>query len=163
MAVSAHVTLPIPGTPVPFTLQPLVLFASAAVLGGAAAASAMVAYLAMGLSGLPVFALGGGAAYFAGPTGGYLVGLVPAALVAGSLAGGRRSVWALAFAFAAGIGIVYVCGTAHLAFFLGRPVEETLRASVLPFVPGDLSKIALASLAIAAIRSRSSRRRDAVA
>ncbi len=158
MAISAHVSVPLPGTPVPFTLQPLVLFLGAGLLGGVAAASSMAAYVALGIAGMPFFALGGGPAYLAGPTGGFLVGLVPAALVAGSLAARRRSVYAFAAAFVVGAIVLFACGAAHLTLFVGRDFSTVMRAAVLPFVLGDLAKIAVAAAVVAGWRALEARR-----
>jgi biotin transport system substrate-specific component len=157
MAISAHVSFPLPGTPVPFTLQPLVMLLAAGLLGGVAAGASMIGYLAMGLAGLPVFAMGGGFAYLAGPTGGFLVGLVPAAFAAGALASRRRSPFAIAGAFAVGLVVLFACGTAHLSLFFGRDVSATLRASVYPFLLGDLVKVAVAAAVVAAWRAHESR------
>jgi biotin transport system substrate-specific component len=160
MAIASKLQFLLPGTPVPVTLQPLVLLLSAGILGATAAAGAMASYVGLGIAGLPMFALGGGLAYIAGPTGGFLVGFVPAAYVAGSLAAGKRSPFAIAAAFAAGAAVLYACGTLHLLLLLGRSLDETIRASVLPFLPGELAKIAVAAAAVAALRSRAARRKN---
>src|SRR6478752_2412993 len=87
LAAAAQVTLPIPGTPVPFSLQPLVVVLAGLMLGPVAGAASMVLYLAAGAAGLPVFAPIGapGVARFFGPTGGYLIAYPAAAFVAGAL------------------------------------------------------------------------------
>ncbi|MBI1851231.1 MAG: biotin transporter BioY [Planctomycetes bacterium] len=157
MAISSQVRFPIPGTPVPFTLQPLVMLLAAGLLGGVPAAAAMIGYLALGMTGLPVFAFGGGAAYLLGPTGGFLIGMVPAALTAGLLAARWRSPFAIAAAFAVGIAVLFACGTAQLSIFFGRDLAATLRAHVYPFLIGDLVKVAIAAAAVAAWRARPQR------
>src|SRR5262245_52763921 len=82
----AKVAVPLPFTPVPGTLQTLAVLLAGAMLGARAGAASQMAYLVMGLAGLPVFALpGAGPAYFLGPTGGYLVGFILAAWRHGSL------------------------------------------------------------------------------
>src|SRR5918992_4417689 len=85
LAVASQFALPIPGTPVPITLQPLVVVLAGLVLGPATAAASMVMYLAAGAAGLPVFAPVGppGLARLLGPTGGYLLAYPAAAVVAG--------------------------------------------------------------------------------
>src|SRR5262245_50718032 len=73
LAVSAKLSFPIPGTPVPATLQTMVVLLSGAFLGPWGGAFTVLTYLAAGIAGAPVFALGGGPAYLMGPTGGYLI------------------------------------------------------------------------------------------
>src|SRR3982751_4305136 len=75
LALSAQFAMPIPGTPVPFTLTPFVVVLAGLLLGPVDAAAAMVLYLAAGAAGLPVFAPMGapGLARLLGPTGGYLL------------------------------------------------------------------------------------------
>src|SRR5438093_1674360 len=87
LAAASQVAIPLPGTPVPITLQPLVVVLAGMWLGPAAGAASMVLYLAAGAAGLPVFAPIGapGIARFIGPTGGYLIAYPAAAYVAGLL------------------------------------------------------------------------------
>src|SRR5215213_2870512 len=91
LALASQVAVPIPGTPVPITLQPLVVVLAGMWLGPAAGATSMLLYLTAGALGLPVFSPFGapGIARFLGPTGGYLFAYPVAAFVAGVLA--RRS------------------------------------------------------------------------
>src|SRR5687767_9135823 len=86
LALASQVAVPIPGTPVPITLQPFVVVLAGLWLGPVAGASSMVLYLALGAAGLPVFSPFGapGIARFVGPTGGYLFAYPFAAFVAGS-------------------------------------------------------------------------------
>ena len=88
LAVASQVAIPIPGTPVPITLQPLVVVLAGMWLGPRAGVASMVLYLAVGATGLPVFSPHGapGIARFLGPTGGYLFAYPVAALVAGLIA-----------------------------------------------------------------------------
>src|SRR6476620_4074534 len=91
LALAAQFALPIPGTPVPFTLTPFVVVLAGLLLGPADAAAAMVLYLAAGAAGLPVFAPMGapGLARLLGPTGGYLLAYPVAAAAAGWLGAGQ--------------------------------------------------------------------------
>src|SRR5215207_9869246 len=93
LALASQIALPIPGTPVPITLQPLVVVLAGMWLGPVAGAVSMVLYLAAGAMGLPVFSPFGapGVARFLGPTGGYLFAYPVAAFVAGALAGRTTS------------------------------------------------------------------------
>jgi len=92
LALASQFALPIPGTPVPITLQPLVVVLAGLMLGPVDGAAAMVLYLVAGAAGLPVFAPIGvpGFMRLLGPTGGYLLAYPVAAAVAGRLGAGRH-------------------------------------------------------------------------
>ncbi|MBI1880040.1 MAG: biotin transporter BioY [Chloroflexi bacterium] len=85
-ALSARITINLPFTPVPITLQPLAVVLSGLVLGARSGAAAQLVYLGLIAAGLPLDARGLGPAAFFGPTAGYLLGFVPAAFVSGWLA-----------------------------------------------------------------------------
>jgi biotin transport system substrate-specific component len=148
VALTAQVEIPL--WPVPLTLQTLGVLFTGAVLGSRRGALALLLYLTEGALGLPVFAGGAsGVGYMLGPTGGYLVGFVVAAGVVGWLAQrgwDRRLVWA-AVAMVIGNLIIYVCGVAWLAVFLGD-LWGALVKGMLLFVIGDLIKIAVAALTL---------------
>lgn len=148
VALTAQVEIPL--WPVPLTLQTLGVLFTGAVLGSQRGALALLLYLTEGALGLPVFAGGAsGVGYMLGPTGGYLVGFVVAAGVVGWLAQrgwDRRLVWA-AVAMVIGNVIIYVCGVAWLAVFLGD-LWGALVKGMLLFVVGDLIKIAVAALTL---------------
>jgi biotin transport system substrate-specific component len=140
-ALGARLSVVLPGTVVPMTLQPVAVLLAGAVLGSRAGAASQVAYLAAGAIGLPVFAAGGGAAYLLGPTGGYLLAFPVAAWIAG-LARGRSGNW---FRAAAWLGlalvVIHAGGLAWLSILSG---ESLLSASaVRPFILGDALKILL--------------------
>ena len=143
----ARVAVPLPFTPVPGTLQTLAVLLAGGMLGARAGAASQMAYLFMGLAGLPVFALpGAGPAYFLGPTGGYLVGFVLAAWTTGSLTRRLRrfGVWGAGAAFLAGAIGVHACGLAWLTVLMGSPVAAW-RAGILPFLLFDLAKVMVAT------------------
>ena len=98
--------------------------------------------------GLPVFAYGGGIAYFMGPTGGFLIGFVPMAFVVGYLCehGWDHRPWTAVLAFLAGSVVLYIFGLSLLARFV--PADSLLSAGFYPFIPGDLTKIAVAAIAL---------------
>lgn len=136
----------IPFWPVPMTLHTLAVFLLATILGPRLGFATMAAYLAVGAMGLPVFSgspeRGIGLAYIVGPTGGYLIGYLLAAMIVGALAQGRRWLGRL-LAMAVGLAVVYGLGLLWLARFV--PVSGLLAAGFLPFIFGDLIKIALAA------------------
>ena len=149
LALASQFALPLPGTPVPLTLQPLVIVLAGLVIGPMDAAMAMVLYLGLGAAGLPVFQPIGapGLARLLGPTGGYLLAYPVAAAVAGWLGAGRESFASRALAAMAGILVLYVGGIAQLAVLTGSLATAAL-VGALPFVAADAVK-ALVAAAIA--------------
>jgi biotin transport system substrate-specific component len=140
----AYVAVPLPGTAVPITLQPLFIILAGAVLGPWGGAASMASYLVLGVSGAPVFSFGGaGLPWLLGPTGGYLIAAPAAAFLVGYVARGagrvRRGV-----ALGLGIGTLYVGGVAQLLLLTGAPVATAVAEGVLPFLVGDLIKVFLA-------------------
>jgi len=150
LIVAVCAKLQAPSWPVPVTLQPFAVLLVGAALGSRRGSLAILAYLAEGASGLPVFATApfGGAAYLLGPTAGYLFGFVPAAFVVGLLAErqwDRRFVSTLA-AMAIGQSIILACGFAWMAVGIGA--KTAFATGVAPFIVGDCLKIALAAVAL---------------
>jgi biotin transport system substrate-specific component len=147
VALGAQLRIPLPFTPVPITGQTFAVLFTGAVLGSRRGALALLAYLAEGAAGLPVFAGGaGGAAHVLGPTGGYLLAYPLAAALTGWLAerGWDRSP-ARAFAvMALGSLVIFVLGVGWLSRFVGG-LAPALVQGMLPFLPGDLLKNALAA------------------
>lgn len=148
----------VPFWPVPMTLHILAIFALAGLFGMRVALATVAVYLIEGAMGLPVFSgtpqRGIGLAYMMGPTGGYLVAYPIAAALVGWAAdrGARSRPLVLAGAMLAGLTIVYALGALWLAQFTGW--AGAVSAGVLPFVAGDLLKIALAAaLVFAAARA----------
>lgn len=159
-ALSAQVALPLPWSPVPITGQTFAVLLSGAVLGARRAFLAQVLYLAEGALGLPVFAGGlGGALVFVGPTAGYLAAFPFAAAVTGALAqrGWDRRFATMFAAMLLGSAVIFAVGLAGLARFV--PGRTLLAQGLLPFVPGDLIKSALAALAFPAVWRRVTRDR----
>ncbi|HNS02903.1 MAG TPA: biotin transporter BioY [Anaerolineae bacterium] len=153
IALSAQVAIPLPFSPVPVTGQTMAVLLVGALLGSRRGSLAVLVYIAEGMAGLPVFAPGGavGPARLLGPTGGYLIGFVLAAYLVGLLAerGWDRRVSTTAVAMALGNVVIYAVGALWLAVFVGG-LAPALTAGVLPFIPGDLIKIAAAALLLPA-------------
>ncbi len=146
LALASQFALPLPGTPVPLTLQPLVVVLAGLVLGPMDAAVAMVLYLGLGAAGLPVFQPIGapGIARLLGPTGGYLLAYPVAAAVAGWLGAGRESFITRALAAMAGILVLYVGGIAQLTLISGS-VATAAAIGALPFIAADAVKALVAA------------------
>jgi biotin transport system substrate-specific component len=158
-ATAAQVSLPLPFTPVPLTLQPMVVLLGAAALGARLGALSQVLYLAAGIAGLPVFAasplLPLGAARLLGPTGGYLMSYPLAAFAVGWLAerGFDRRYLTAAYAMLAGLSVLYVAGVVWLAFTLDpahpvRAAGSAVKAGLYPFVLADIVKVFIAAGAL---------------
>lgn len=153
IGLCAQVRIRLSFTPVPITLQTLGVLGAGAVLGSRYGMLAVLFYLVEGTLGLPFFAGGvAGAQYLLGPTAGYLLGFVPAAGLTGWLAerGWDRTPAAAAGATALGSVVVFACGLAGLAFFV--PAGQLLDAGLLPFLAGDMVKIAVAAGVVPAWR-----------
>jgi biotin transport system substrate-specific component len=153
-AAAAQVSIPLPFTPVPFTLQPMVVLLGGAALGARLGMSAQALYLLAGIAGLPVFAasavLPQGPLRLLGPTGGFLWSYPVAAFVAGSLAerGFDRRYLTSVAAMTCGLAIVFACGVTWLALFArpaGIGVDAALRTGFYPFVPADIFKVLIAA------------------
>jgi biotin transport system substrate-specific component len=154
VAVAAQVTVPVPFTPVPMTLQPLAVLVVGGLLGAAGGLAALTTYLALGLMGLPVFFGGSsGVAHVMGPTGGYLLAFPLAAAVTGALAGRSAGVLRTLLACALAMAVIHAGGVAQLALLGGDP-PAAFRMGFVPFFTGDLLKVGLAAALILGLRSR---------
>jgi biotin transport system substrate-specific component len=160
--ISAGAYIAIPLGPVPFVLQNFFVILTALLLGPAGALLSVSLYLLLGAIGLPVFAGGtGGFAHFFGPTGGYLLSYLPAALL-GSLAANagrklRGGIARGAVNTAAALicaGTVYLVGVPWLMKTTGMSRGAGLAAGFYPFIIGDLIKISVAVAVAVPLRER---------
>jgi biotin transport system substrate-specific component len=150
VALCAQVSIPLPFTPVPITGQTFAVLFTGAVLGGRRGVLALLLYLAWGAMGLPVFAGGAAGIYrFFGPTGGYLIAYPLAAGLVGALAerGWDRNPHRAPAMMLTGNFVISGLGVLWLARFTGG-LGPALVKGLLPFLPGDLVKMLLASLAL---------------
>lgn len=148
--VGAYLRFPLP--PVPITLQTMFVILSGFLGGPAIAISSTAIYLLLGAIGLPVFSSGGGLGILLGPTGGFLVGLLPASLIAGFA--GRYAkkeehpriymVLCLVLGLVAS-AVVYLCGVPYLKYSANLAWSAAWKAGMLPFIPGDLLKLLVAT------------------
>jgi biotin transport system substrate-specific component len=157
-AIGAQVAIPLPFTPVPITLQVLVVMLSGFLLGVRRGASAQLTYLALGAMGVPVFAgFSGGLGHLLGPTGGYLFSYPFAAAVAGLAfpivisAARWRAVVVATTAGLLGLVVVYAFGTTWLAVLTQLSMGTALAQAVLPFLAVDVAKVMLAALITAGV------------
>lgn len=149
LAISAMVKIPLFFTPVPVTLQNLVVFLAGAMLGPVCGMAAVLSYIALGLLGAPLFAGSGiGAAVFFGPTGGYLFGFVVAAGLIGLFRQARhgRGILASFLMMLSGVAAIYLCGGIWLAVGYGWTLKQVVALGVLPFLGGDILKALTAAM-----------------
>ena len=157
---SAAGAVPIPGTPVPITLQTFVVMLAALMLPWKQAGAAMLMYLAAGAVGLPVFAGGASTMALVGPSAGFLIGFLPAAIVTSLLKGEARTdslkhgaLTAARYLFAC------VAGCIALDYLLGFIVQSAITGVALPivavasmgFIAGDAVKAVIASAVVAGL------------
>lgn len=143
-AVCAQIQVPIGAVPVTMQLLPILL--CAALMAKQYAALTTAVYMLMGLVGLPVFAgMAGGAAKLFGVTGGYIIGFLPCAFITALMIERLgRAWWIQAISMVVGVLVCYVFGTAWFMVTKGVGLWASLTMCVIPFLPGDAVKIALA-------------------
>lgn len=141
VGLAAQVSIPLPGTPVPMTLQTLAVLVSGAALGTRRGALSMALYALLGLAGLPWFAQASMASF------GYIIGFVFAAAAVGRLAGAGhdRSVLGTVVTFTVGTALIFAPGVAWLMLYTGSDLSTALVQGVVPFLLGDVVKIAVAA------------------
>ena len=140
-AVGAFIKIPIP--PVPITLQTLFTLISGLLLPLSVSVSSILVYLFLGIIGLPIFTSGGGIAAVTGPTGGYLIGLIPAVIVAGLMLKKDKEYpfwYYLIVSFLATVAI-YIPGLFWLGYSRHLTIAKTLSAGLVPFIVGDVLKM----------------------
>jgi biotin transport system substrate-specific component len=149
VALAAQIAVPLPGTPVPITLQPLAVLIVGGLLGPTLGAASLALYLALGAAGLPVFTPYGlpGIARLFGPTGGYLLSYPVAAFAVGKLASAPWRYPRLIAATLAGIVLIHLGGLAQLIILTGN-AQGAVRLGTLPFLASDLGKVAVAVLVL---------------
>lgn len=154
VALCARITLPLPGTPVPLTLQNFGVLVVGLLLGPRRAFAAMVLYLAEGAAGLPVFnsAGPGGIAQLFGPTGGYLMSYPFVAGLAGFLFDrGRKSFTRAAASGLAAEVLLFVIGLTWLTVWAGS-FKKALFFGLYWFVFAEVIKVLMAAAVAARIK-----------
>lgn len=145
VGLAAQVAIPLPFTPVPLTLQTFAVLLVGASLGSLRGLLSMSLYAVAGLLGVPWFAQGTHG--FALPSFGYILGFIAAAAIVGRIAegGATRSVLRTAGLMIVGNLVIYAVGVTWLKFAIGATWLKALQLGVVPFLPGDAIKIALAA------------------
>lgn len=147
------VAIPLPFTPIPVTGQTIAVILSGALLGSKLGGLSQALYMLIGIVGIPVFSGSrGGPSIILGPTGGFIWGFILTSYVVGKITEvgyiilQKHSTIVLITAFLlGGIGVLYTIGVAQLAIVLQLNIPEALAVGALPFIPGDLFKIGIAT------------------
>ena len=142
LAISSKVQVPF--WPVPMTMQTFVIFLVGMTYGVRLSFVTVALYLLQGAAGLPVFASGGGIAYLMGPTAGYLYGMLFASVAISYLAnlGFSKTYFKATLSLLIGSIMIFLIGIIYLGSIIGY--EKAIVAGLLPFIPSELFKIALA-------------------
>jgi biotin transport system substrate-specific component len=151
-AVGAFLAIPI--GPVPIVLQNMFVYLAGLLLGGRWGLASVGVYLLAGACGLPVFAGGlGGISRFIGPTGGYLIGYLPAVFLIGTMSQkANPRVVSDVLAMICGTLVLYACGISWLKIATGMSPAKALALGMYPFLIGDALKIAAAAVIARALR-----------
>ena len=159
ICVLGPISIAIPVSPVPISLGSMAVYLAVTVLGMKLGTLSCLIYLLLGLVGLPVFAGGSaGAAKLFGPTGGYLIGFIFLAAIAGFFVEKfPAKIYMHVVGMIIGMAICYIFGTAWLAGQLGMSFVAALGVGVIPYLPGDTAKIIIAIIAGPQIRKTVSR------
>lgn len=152
MTAGAYISIPV--GPVPIVLQNMFVFLAGLLLGSRWGLASVGVYLLAGACGLPVFAGGmGGIGRIFGPTGGYLIGYLPAVFIIGYISekGNHRIPWDIA-GMLIGTIVLYACGVTWLKTLTGMPWPKAFAVGMLPFLVGDALKIVAAAAIARALR-----------
>ena len=155
-AIGAFIRIPFAFSSI--TLQFFFTAMAGVLLGARWGAASQAVYVLLGLAGLPIFTQGGGFSYVLQPTFGFLVGLIPAAWLIGYMSRKKSGFWWLCLSCLAGLGVLYLIGMPYMAVILnvylakGMSLWALLMAGMLPFLPGDLVKIAVTALLCGRLR-----------
>jgi biotin transport system substrate-specific component len=152
ISVGAFIAIPV--GPVPIVLQNMFVLLAGLMLGPAWGTACVAVYLLMGLAGLPVFAGGtSGIGKLFGPTGGYLLGYLPAVLVTGALSRPpEQTAFRDILAMTAGSAVLYTIGVPWLKLAFSLSWGQAVAMGLIPFLPGDAVKIAGAVILAGKIR-----------
>ena len=162
LLTAAAAKIHVPMIPVPMTMQTAAVLLAGLMLGPIAGAASQMLYLGMGLAGLPVFAGPlAGIVYLFGPTGGYLLGFIPAAAAAGWIAGprGQRRLGMVVLGAAAGTAVIFALGVSWLAAVQRLGWQAALTAGLIPFWLGAVAKLAMVVAAARLVDARRPARR----
>lgn len=147
--------LSIPIGPVPISFTNLAIYFSLYLLGWKMGTVSYLVYLLIGLVGVPVFSgFTAGPAKLVGPTGGYIIGFIAMAIIAGIVIDKFHQIWIHMIGMIVGTAICYLFGTVWFCIFSDSTFKAALAICVFPFIPADLIKMVLAMLIGPVIKKR---------
>ncbi len=154
--IAAGTFIRIPLAPVPVVLSTLFVLLAVTCLPVFPAILSVFVYLFLGTAGLPIFTTGGGLAALLGPTGGYLIGLIPAVIIGSVMMKVLSSRQFLASVLSTVIAtvLIYTVGLPWLSLKMDLPFTATLLSGLAPFIPGDVLKIIVAVAVTPVVRPR---------
>ena len=145
-SICAAISIPLGFTPAPITLQVFAVFLTAIVLGGKLGFISQIIYVFIGAIGFPVFSfMTGGLQKIVGPTGGYIISLPIAALIIGYMCNKQGIINKIIGLFL-GLMFIYLFGSIHFSIISNVSILEAISLTILPFIPLDIFKVALAYL-----------------
>ena len=145
----------IPIGPVPISFTNLAIYLSLYLLGWKKGTISYLIYLLIGLVGLPVFSgFTGGPAKLAGTTGGYIIGFIVMAVIAGLFIDNCRKPWIQLIGMIVGTIVCYLFGTVWFCIVAGYTFQAALAVCVIPFIPADLVKMIIAMIIGPMIKKR---------
>lgn len=151
--VLAPMSIPIGA--VPITLTNLVVYFSLYLLGWKRGSLSVLAYILIGMMGIPVFSgFSGGLGKLAGPTGGYILGFLTIAVISGWVVDHTNSRVLQMGGMILGTAVCYTLGTAWYCVLTHNPIQAALWTCVIPFIPFDLAKMAAAVVVGPVLRRR---------
>lgn len=156
ICILGPLSIPLPVSPVPISFTNLAIYFAVMLLGWKRGTLSYIVYLLIGLVGLPVFSgFTGGPGKLVGPTGGYLIGFIFMAIIAGWFIEKFEGNMVMYFVgMIIGTAVTYAFGTLWLAYVAGMSFKAALVAGVLLYIPGDVVKMIIAAVAGGVIRKR---------
>jgi len=156
ICVSSYISIPLPFSPVPLTLQTFAIMLAGLILLPLEAAASVGVFLLIGIIGVPVFSGGSaGIGVVLGPTGGYLVGFLVGAIVISLLKGEKVSFMRMLIATTVGgVVVVYAIGVPWLANATGMDLGKAFTVGAVPFLIGDAIKVFVAVSAATTLRKQ---------
>ncbi|MDD2190319.1 MAG: biotin transporter BioY [Eubacteriales bacterium] len=156
MCILGPLSILIPVSPVPITFANLGIYLTVMLLGMKKGTISCLLYLLIGFAGLPVFSFfTGGPAKLLGPTGGYLIGYIFLAIIAGYFVdkyAGKVHFYIVGMVL--GTVVLYALGTIWLAYQANLTFEAALLAGVIPYIPGDVIKIVISAILGPAVKKQ---------
>ena len=151
--ICAGAFIKIPIGPVPVTLQTMFIIMCGLLFPLSVSFTSVLTYLLIGIIGIPVFTSGGGIAALSGPTGGYLLGLIPATILL-SFFRKKNNVIIMSIGALLSQIVIYTSGLIVLGKSLNLSLPATLTAGLIPFIPGDIIKTVCAVIAAHRLREK---------